>query len=87
LAAKDFFIPTFSLFFHRLVSSVGRQIGKPCTYESVDDETAAMAFQLLGLPSWAAEGNVETLRFFRTGQYVFVLLLLFFKKKKSHTLY
>lgn len=35
------------------------------SYEEVDDDTATAAFEALGLPSWLAEGNVETLRYYR----------------------
>lgn len=41
--------------------------GFQCEYKSVPDEIAVLAFNKLGLQEWIAEGNVETLKFFREG--------------------
>lgn len=43
---------------------------RTCKYSDVEDVVAAHAFQVLGLPKWIAEGNVETLRWMRTGGWV-----------------
>ena len=42
--------------------------GHNVVYEDVDDETAMMAFQALGLPEWLARGNIEMLRYFVTNK-------------------
>ena len=44
--------------------------GHSVKYEPVDEETAIMAFQALGLPEWLARGNVEMLQYFVQDKYV-----------------
>lgn len=50
-----------------IASTIGMKAGVGCKYHDVDDATAIMAFQVLGLQPWIAEGNVETLRWHRNG--------------------
>ncbi|EGD82948.1 hypothetical protein PTSG_12041 [Salpingoeca rosetta] len=50
---------------NQLASSITRSTGHPCTYEEVDDPTAAMAFAALGLPEWLADANTELIAYFR----------------------
>eukprot|EP00049_Salpingoeca_infusionum_P020635 m.364645 g.364645 ORF g.364645 m.364645 type:complete len:312 (-) comp27878_c0_seq1:275-1210(-) len=50
---------------NQIASAITMATGHPCKYEAVDDETAVMAFEALGLPEWLAMGNVETLAYYR----------------------
>ncbi len=63
--------------------------GVACKYENVDDTIAATAFEVnpsvllptcqppqhLGLQSWIAKGNVETLKWLREGGFVFCMYM------------
>jgi len=50
-----------------LAGAIAMKAGVPCVYQNVDDEIVVMAFEVLGLQKWLAEGNVEMLRYIREG--------------------
>eukprot|EP00038_Savillea_parva_P008085 m.174599 g.174599 ORF g.174599 m.174599 type:complete len:314 (-) comp13855_c0_seq1:290-1231(-) len=50
-----------------IAATINMKAQVPCTYETVPDEVAAIAFQKLGLEEWVAKGDVETLKFIREG--------------------
>ncbi|EDQ88363.1 uncharacterized protein MONBRDRAFT_26452 [Monosiga brevicollis MX1] len=45
-------------------TAISMSTGHNVAYENVDEETASLAFQALGLPEWLARGNVEMLSYF-----------------------
>jgi uncharacterized protein YbjT (DUF2867 family) len=50
---------------NQIATAFTRSTGYPCKYEMVDDDTAVIAFQALGLPDWLAIGNAETVAYYR----------------------
>lgn len=50
-----------------IASNLAMSLGVTCKYFDVDDDTAVMAFTVLGMQPWIAEATVETVRWFRSG--------------------
>ena len=50
-----------------LAGAIAMKSGVPCEYENVEDEIVVMAFTVLGLQNWLAEGNVQMLKYIREG--------------------
>jgi len=52
---------------NQLAAAITMKAGVPCTYETVADDIAALAFEQLGLQPWIARGNVEQIKWLREG--------------------